>query len=179
MGKDDTSTLHVRVATQRLKDAGHPHALPERVVRILRGLALDGRGEEGGKGSLGLRGLGREAVQITLQREWAALVETAERRRAAARVLLQHLLDRLPPGSRGTDLLVETTLGKLLNAIRSDLELKTTVKSPEKLLDRALLWLHEQEIIRLNKGLAILSPRHVYPSESGTASLHQRRLRTA
>ena len=127
-------------------------------MRILRGLALDGRGEEGGKGSLGLRGLGREAVQITLQREWAALVETAERRRAAARVLLQHLLDRLPPGSRGTDLLVETTLGKLLNAIRSDLELKTTVKSPEKLLDRALLWLHEQEIIRLNKGLAIFRP---------------------
>ena len=158
MGKDDTSTLHVRVATQRLKDAGHTHALPERVVRLLRSLALDGRNEEGGKGSLGLRGLGREAVQITLQREWTALVETAELRRAAAQALLQHLLDRLPPGSRGTDLLVETTLGKLLNTIRSDLELKTRVRQPEKLLDRALLWLHEQEVIRLNKGLAIFRP---------------------
>ena len=158
MGKDDTSTLHVRLTTQRLKDAGHISALPERVVRILRSLALDGRGEEGGKGSLGVRGLGREAVQVTLQREWDALRETAELRRAAARVLLDHLLDSLPSGSRGTDLLVETTLGKLLNAIRSDLELKTTVKNPEKLLDRALLWLHEQEIIRLNKGLAIFRP---------------------
>ena len=158
MGKDETSTLHVRLVTQRLKDTGHTSALPERVVRILRGLALDGRGEEGGKGSLGLRGLGREAVQITLQREWAALIETAERRRAAARVLLGHLLDSLPSGSRGTDLLVETTLGKLLNAIRSDLELKTSVRNPERLLDRALLWLHEQEIIRLNKGLAIFRP---------------------
>ena len=108
MGKDDTSTLHVRLATQRLKDAGHASALPERVVRVLRGLALDGRGEEGGKGSLGVRELGREAVQITLQREWVALIETAERRRAAARVLLDHLLNSLPPGSRGTDLLVET-----------------------------------------------------------------------
>ena len=158
MGKDDTSTLHVRLATQRLKDAGHASALPERVVRILRGLALDGRGEEGGRGSLGLRGLGQEAVQITLQREWAALIETAERRRAAAQVLLDHLLDRLPSGSRGTDLLAETTLGQLLNAIRSDLELKTTARNPERLLDRALLWLHEQEIIRLNKGLAIFRP---------------------
>ena len=158
MGKGETSTLHVRLATQRLKDSGHTSALPERVVRILRGLALDGRGEEGGRGSLGLRGLGREAVQITLQREWAALIETAERRRAAARVLLDHLLASLPPGSRGTDLLAETTLGQLLNAIRSDLELKTTVRNPERLLDRALLWLHEQEIIRLNKGLAIFRP---------------------
>ena len=158
MEKDDTLPLYVRLATQQLKDAGHTAALPERVVRILRGLALDGRGEEGGKGSLGLRELGQETLQITLQREWAALIETAERRRAAARVLLDHLLDSLPPGSRGTDLLVETTLGKLLNAIRSDLELKTTVKNPERLLDRALLWLHEQEIIRLNKGLAIFRP---------------------
>ena len=158
MGKDETSTLHVRLVTQRLKDTGHTSALPERVVRILRGLALDGRGEEGGRGSLGLRGLGREAVQITLQREWAALIKTAERRRAAARVLLNHLLASLPSGSRGTDLLVETTLGQLLNAIQSDLELKTTVRNPERLLDRALLWLHEQEIIRLNKGLAIFRP---------------------
>ncbi len=158
MERDDTSTLYVRLATQQLKDAGHTSALPERVVRILRGLALDGRGEEGGRGSLGLRGLGQEAVQITLQRQWAALIETAERRRAAARVLLDHLLNSLPPGSRGTDLLAETTLGQLLNAIRSDLELKTTVRNPERLLDRALLWLHEQEIIRLNKGLAIFRP---------------------
>ena len=73
-------------------------------------------------------------------------------------MLLDHLLGSLPPGSRGTDLLVETTLGKLLNAIRSDLELKTTVRDPERLLDRALLWLHEQEIIRLNKGLAVFRP---------------------
>ena len=158
MGKDDTSTLHLRVATQRLKDAGHDFALPERVIRILHGLAMDGRDEEGGRGSLGLRGLGPEAVQVTLQREWIDLTNTAARRRAAARTLLQHLLDSLPAGSRGADLLAETTLGKLLNAIRSTPELKTTIKNPEKVLDRALLWLHEQEVIRLNKGLAVFRP---------------------
>ena len=70
--------------------------------------------------------------------------------------LLEHLLACLPPGSRGTDLLAETTLGKLLEAIRSDLFLKS--RNPEKLLDRALLWLHEQEVIRLNKGLAVFRP---------------------
>ena len=36
--------------------------------------------------------------------------------------LLEHLLASLPPGSRGTDLLAETTLGKLLTAVKSDLD---------------------------------------------------------
>ena len=44
----------------------------------------------------------------------------AKIRRAAAKRLLDHLLACLPPGSRGTDLLAETTLGKLLQAIESD-----------------------------------------------------------
>jgi ATP-dependent DNA helicase RecQ len=36
--------------------------------------------------------------------------------------------------------------------------LKAEVRDMTKLLDRALLWLHEQEVIRLNKGLAIFRP---------------------
>ena len=164
MDEGGASTLHLRIATQRLKDAlekaGHDpaHVLPERLWRTLRGIAGDGRGEESGKGSLGLRRLDPETVRVTLQRNWKALAETAERRRNAAQRLLDHLLGCLPPGSRGTDLLAETTLGKLLDALRSDLELKARVKDPEKLLDRALLWLHEQEVVRLNKGLAVFRP---------------------
>ena len=93
---------------------------------------------------------------MTLRREWPALEELASRRRDGAKLLLDHLLACLPPGSRGTDLLAETTLGKLLEAITSDLFLKS--RNPKKLLDRALLWLHEQEVIRLNKGLAVFRP---------------------
>ena len=164
MEEGGASTLHLRIATQRLKDAlaeaGHDpaHVLPERLWRTLRGIAGDGRGEGSGKGSLGLRRLDPETVRVILQRNWKALAETAERRRNAAQRLLDHLLGCLPPGSRGTDLLAETTLGKLLDALRSDLELKARVKDPEKLLDRALLWLHEQEVVRLNKGLAVFRP---------------------
>ena len=92
---------------------------------------------------------------MTLQREWKDLEMVAEQRRAAARLLLDHLLDGLQPGIRGTDLLAETTLGKLLTAVKSDLMLKSNVRNPDKLRDRALLWLHEQEVIRLNKGLTV------------------------
>ena len=158
MGKGDTSTLHLRVATQRLKDDGHTYALPERVRRIVRSIAADGRGEGGGGGSLAVRGRDPETMHVTLQREWQALAKTAELRRAAAQRLLDHLLSCLPQGSRGTDLLAKTTLGKLLATVNSDLLLQSAVRDPAKLMDRALLWLHEQEVIRLNKGLAVFRP---------------------
>ena len=158
MEKGETSTLHLRQATQELKDEGHSHALPELLRGIVRSIAADGRGEGGGGGSLGLRGRDRETVQVTLQREWGLLANTAELRRTAAGLLLDHLLSTLPPGTRGTDLLVETTMGKLLTAVKSDLVLKSQIRHPDRLMDRALLWLHEQEVVRLNKGLAVFRP---------------------
>ena len=158
MEKGDTSTLHLRVATQRLKDRGHGYALPERLRRIVRSIAADGRGEGGAGGSLSVRGRDAETLHVTLQREWGALVRTAELRRSGAKRLLDHLLRSLPPRSRGTDLLVETTMGKLLAELQSDLTLRSEIRNPDKLMDRALLWLHEQEIIRLNKGLAVFRP---------------------
>jgi hypothetical protein len=79
-------------------------------------------------------------------------------RRTAAAHLLDHLLACLPAGARGADLLAETTLGRLLAAIEADLLLKSEVRETSRLLDRALLWLHEQEVIRLNKGLAVFRP---------------------
>ena len=172
MDTGDTSMLHLRLATQRLKDEGHPHALPEHLWRIVRSIAADGRGEGGSGGSLGVRRWDTETVRVTLQREWGALEKTAELRRAAARHLLDHLLAILPQGSRGTDLLAETTLGKLLAAVQSDIMLRSEIKDPAKLTDRALLWLHEQEVIRLNKGLAVFRPAmtiHLNPETRGFA----------
>ena len=95
--RGDTHLLHLRRAAQELKDAGHPSALPERLARIVRSVAADGRGEGGGGGSLGVRGIDPEAMQVTLQREWRALVRTAELRRAGARRLLDHLLTASRP----------------------------------------------------------------------------------
>ena len=158
MGRGDTSTLHLRIAIQQLKDDGHGYALPERLRRIVRSISADGRGEGGAGGSLSVRSLDVDTLQITLQREWGALAKTAELRRTAAKRLLDHLLSTLPRGTRGTDLLAETTLGKLLTPIRQDRSLSSQIRDPDKLRDRALLWLHEQEVIRLNKGLAVFGP---------------------
>jgi len=154
----ETSVLHLRHATQRLKDEGHAFALPEKVWRILRSISQDGRSEDGGTGSLNLRRLDAESVAVKLQRDWPSLERTARLRREAALHMLEHLLACLPQGQRGTDLLAETTLGRLTGALEGNLVLKAQVKDPQKLVDRALLWLHEQEVIRLNKGLAVFRP---------------------
>ena len=154
----DISSLHLRLATQRLKDEGHSFALPELLRRILQSIAADGRDEGGGGGSLGVRGRDRETVQVTLQRDWDALERMAEFRHAAASRLLGHLLSCLPSGSRGTDLLAETTLGKMLTSVTSDMTIASEVRNPNRLMDRALLWLHEQEVIRLNRGLTVFRP---------------------
>ena len=158
LGKGDTSSLHLRIAAQILRDRGLADPLPERLWRIVRGIAYDGWGEDGAGGSLAVRKQDAETVRVTLKREWGALEETAARRREGAGRLLRHLVECLPSGSRGTDLLAETTLGRLRQAIESDLVLKSRVKDPDRLLDRALLWLHELEVVRLNKGLAVFRP---------------------
>ncbi len=155
----NSENLNLRVTTQRLKDRGHKSALPGRVMRVLRGLAGDGRDESSRQGSISIgRRRGQDTIRLTLNRNWNALQETADLRRAAARSLLKHLLSRLGKGSQGVDLLAETTLGSLLAVIESDIDLKARTKNPQKLMDRALLWLHELEIIRLNKGLAVFRP---------------------
>ena len=129
-GKGDTSLLHLRIAAQMLRDDGLADPLPERLWRILWGIAYDGRGEDGAAGSLTVRKQDAETARVTLQREWRAIEETARIRREAAGRLLEHLVGCLPSGSRGTDLLTETTLGKLLQAIESDLVLKSRVRTP-------------------------------------------------
>ena len=165
--------LSLRLAAQELKDAGHDQALPERLRRIVRSIAADGRGEGGSGGSLGVRGRDRETLQVTLQRDWGSLRKTAELRRTGANLLLRHLLSTLPQGSRGTDLLAQTTMGKLLQAVNSDLMLGSPDRNPAKLTDRALLWLHEQEVIRLNKGLAVFRPAMTIRLKSGRRGFAQ------
>jgi len=156
LGAGEGHPLHLRLLAQQLKDQGHRTALPQRLRQIIAGLAGDGRDGADGKGSLGLRrAADPETLHVTLNRAWSALEDIAERRRAAAERLLDHWLAALPPGTRGVDQLAETTLGRLTASVASDAFLAASTTDLRKLVERALLWLHEQEVLRLNKGLAI------------------------
>ncbi|MGB0904500.1 MAG: UvrD-helicase domain-containing protein, partial [Mangrovicoccus sp.] len=147
--------LNLSATVQTLRDKGHEELLPDMIERLLRGLSRDGRDQDGGKGSLRLRKPSRNALMITLQRSWSNTGISADKRRRAAATLLGHLLGKLDKGSRGKDLKVETTMGALKAALAQDLLLAQEARDMEKLMQRALLWLHEQEIVTLGKGLSI------------------------
>lgn len=156
--KDNHSLLSLRRATQHLKNDGYEQTLPGHVLRLLRGIASDGRSEDEGIGSIRLNKVDAEYVRVTLQRDWESLKKTAELRRTAASLLLEHLVSCVPPETRGIDLLSTTTLGELHAAVESDMELKGQIKDVPRLTERAMLWLHEQEIARLGRGMVVFRP---------------------
>jgi ATP-dependent DNA helicase RecQ len=164
----ETSQLNLKIASQELRDAGHTRVRPDMVDSIVWGLARDGRDDEEGIGSLAVRKIDREHISVRLQRNWDKLAKTADLRRKGAQVLLTFLESRAPRNSRGTDIQVETTLGGLMNALSSDLEIKDNAKNISRLLDRALLWLHEQQVITLGKGLTVFRPAITVHLEPGT-----------
>ena len=167
-----SAPLNLRVTAQHLKDAGFEHARPEHIARALEGIGQDGRGDDGDRGSASVRKHAAESVLVTLRREWSSLAGIAQRRRSAAGALLEHLLSKLAPNSRGNDLLAETTLGELQKAvdkaIEADPTLSADTRDPRRLMERALMWLHEQEVVRLNRGLTVFRPAMTISLEPGS-----------
>lgn len=162
-----TSVFNLKVASQELRDLGHATVRPDIVDRLIRGIARDGRDDGEAKGSLHVRKIDREHLFLRLQRTWKKLALTADLRRKGGQVLLSALLDAAPAQARGKDVQVETTIGALMAALRSDLELTSAITDPSKLFDRALLWLHEQGVVTLGKGLTIFRPAMTVYLEPG------------
>ena len=154
----EPTPFNLAVTSQVLRENGHKAVRPDIIEGLLRGMAQDGRDMEGGRGNLHLRKASRGSLFIRLQRSWSIIEQTAKLRRLGAERLLSHLIGKVPKGVRGKDIPVETTLGNLLAAINGDALLRSAVNDPNKLMDRALLWLHEQHIVTLGKGLSVFRP---------------------
>ena len=157
---DTWTRLALRLLAQRLRKKEISDPLPERLVRILRSISADGRDEPDAKRSIEIRARDMETIGVRLRRNWAGIERIARLRRDGAARLLEHLIGKVPADVRGVDLLVETTYGALERAIEDDLALRSEVKNraPQPLVDRALLWMHEQEVITLNRGLTVFRP---------------------
>ncbi|CAM9995919.1 unnamed protein product, partial [Chrysoparadoxa australica] len=154
----EPTPFNLAATSQALREAGFDSARPDIIEGLLRGMAQDGRDMEGGRGNLHVRKASRGSLFVRLQRPWAVVDKTAEIRRLGAERLLSHLIGKVPKGIHGKDIPVETTLGGLLAAINGDAILRGSVNDPNKLMDRALLWLHEQQVVTLGKGLSVFRP---------------------
>lgn len=150
--------LHLAETCQVLRDRGYSSIRPDLIEDILRGLSHDGRDQEGGRGSLHLRKLTRNTILVRLQRSWEVVDKTAALRRQGAEKLLKHLIGKVARGARGKDLQVETTLGGLQSEISGDALMQAEIRDSSRLVSRALLWLHEQGIVTLGKGLSVFRP---------------------
>ena len=157
---DTWTRLALRPLAQRLREKDVENPLPERLVRLLRSLSADGRDEPDARRSIEIRARDMETVGVRLRRDWDSIDRIARLRWDGAARLLDHLLGEVPDGVRGVDLLVETTYGALEKAVRDDLVLRSELKNlaTQPLVDRALLWMHEQEVVTLNRGLTVFRP---------------------
>lgn len=166
----EASPLHLAETCQALRDREHATARPDIVEKLLRGIAGDGRDQDGGRGNIRLRKVSRNTLMVALQRSWPVLEQTAAIRRQAAELLLSHLTGKVPKGTRGKDLQVETTMGDLLASLNGEAFLRGAVQDMNKLMERTLLWLHEQEVVTLGKGLTVFRPAmtvHLRPGGGG------------
>jgi len=171
----EAQPLHLAETCQVLRDGGHANVRPDLVEKLLRGMVRDGRDQDGGRGNLRLAKASRNTLLVTLQRSWHVVERTAELRRQAAEILLTHLTGKIADGTRGKDIQVETTLGDLLAGLNGDALLRGAVKDVTKLLERALLWLHEQEVVTLGKGLTVFRPAmtvHLSPKGGSFTKQH-------
>ncbi len=153
------SFLNLAETCQRLRDMEHPDVRPDIIGKLMQGLSQDGRGQDGGRGNIRLRKVSRNSLLVMLERPWETILQTAELRQQASGILLGYLIGRLNKGVRGKDLQVDTTVGDLLAQLNQDAFLKASgVNDMTKLLERSLLWLHEQSVITLGKGLTVFRP---------------------
>ena len=156
----DTETLQLRAVSQAMKNKGHPHVMSDLIARMLISMSNDGAGEEeeettSSRGSIRVRARGQENLAITLNRSWRAVERGAEMRRTAAHQILQLMLSKMVGQSNRADILIDTTHFEIDNAIKSNLEL-SNIRNLDLLRRSALLWLHEQGIVRLNTGFTVL-----------------------
>lgn len=157
----DWQDLHLPHLTARLREAGElPDLLPLHVLRLLRSLAQDRDGESQQRSHLELRQLNRDVLKLRVRGRfgWGHIQAWGEKRHAIAGVILAFLLGKLGQGTRGKDLLVQTTFGELLGAIENDIELRATLKPEQRrrAIEHVLLYLHQQEVLTLNHGMTVM-----------------------
>jgi len=136
-------------------DDADARVTPQRLRDCLRSLSESfGSGTEK-RSMIHVRGMGPDSLHITLHRPWGQIRTICERRRAVAQVVLRRLMRELPEGAREAGLIVECRAAELLHAIEDDLALHGVIRDPATALEHALLYMHENKVLDLDKGRSV------------------------
>ncbi len=154
--REQNLVIDLRQVNQRLLDKGHSYSTPGSLALILRGLSRDGKGLAGQKGSVSIRSRGNNLFSIVLHRDWECLLKTVAIRQQAALVALKGIQASLQEASApSASLLVQFTLEGIVEGLKKDLILFSTLRDPLAAAERGLTFMHEQGIIELQQGLAV------------------------
>ncbi|HKK33012.1 MAG TPA: RecQ family ATP-dependent DNA helicase [Desulfomicrobiaceae bacterium] len=139
----------LRHICQRARDRGRSNAVPQQVLAVLDLLAEEKL--------LRIANHSPSTYGVILRKDWSEIRKAVHIRNTVAARVLNHLLDQIPPGTRGKDLLVSFQTSDLERTLRTDMLTRTIPDLPEKIL-KTLFALHRMRAIVLQNGLAVIRP---------------------
>lgn len=147
--------------TSRLRDETDiAELIPPQVLQLLKSLSRDRSTSSSQRSSFELRIINRDYLKIkTLGAlRWQQLAKLGEKRRELAGVLMEFLIQRIPDGVRGKDLMVDTTFGGLQKCIADDIALSARIPHDQRrrAVEHVLLYLHQSDVLVLNHGMAVM-----------------------
>ncbi len=155
--EQNTLPLDLRKLNQHLLDKQLDYSNPDLLRNLLKSLSEDGKGLAGSRGSLEFNYIYKDHYSIKLGRSWNTLTQIMERRHTLAQSILDVLYTALKKGeeSSQSEVKVEFSLETLREAISKDMTLNVDQSKVLPAIERGLLFLHEQNIIILQHGLAV------------------------
>lgn len=157
----DWVELDIRRLNQKLTNEGCP-TTPDVLRLLIKGISYDGKGFAASTGSFEIGHVDRNRYRVRLRRSWETIRKTIFLRQNVANAILRKLIElaEKQAAESGTrvagDVRIAFSSDDLSAAIRSDLTLGAEVKKVLPAIERALMFLHEQHVIELQGGLAIL-----------------------
>jgi len=157
----DWVELDIRRLNQKIINEGYQTS-PDILRLLVKGISYDGKGFAASAGSFEIGHIDRNRYQVRLRRSWQDIRRTIFLRQNVAGVILRKLIESAKKQAAGTgsefsgDVKLAFTSDELSAAIKSDLTLSVEVKKVLPAIERALMFLHEQHVIELQGGLAVL-----------------------
>ena len=157
----DWVELDIRRLNQKLTNEGFQTS-PDVLRPLIKGISYDGKGFAASTGSFEICHVDRNRYQVRLRRSWENIRKSIFLRQNVAHAILRKLMEMAKKQAAETnseitgDVQLVFTSDELSASIKSDLTLSVEVKKVLPAIERALMFLHEQHVVDLQGGLAVL-----------------------